>query len=141
MIIQDQFRRRWTSIADTNTHSGGSPGDRASARFPSEPPSLARPTPQGRATVAQRGGASPWWARALEALERAAPWMFEPIPADQLHLYVRDYRSADSPSPHRLHGNTKSQVTEQRASAVTSVAPTVGIESAHHAPASCLVSV
>ena len=136
MTILDQLRRQWTAQTDQAKASGGSPGDHAAARFPSEPPSLARPTPQGRATAAQRGGASPWWARALEALECSAPWMFEPVPADQLHLYVPDHRRVDIPSHPPLRDTAESGVTEPPAIPRTSLASKVGIERPHHAPAS-----
>ena len=141
MTILDQLRRQWTAPSSQTKTSGGSPGDHAPARFPSEPPSLARPTPQGRAMAAQRGGASPWWARALATLERSAPWMFEPVPADQLHLYVRESRPADLPSHPALRSAVEKQTTETRSRPPSSFAPASGMERSNHASASRPLSV
>ena len=50
-----QFKPKGTIPDTRSNYSGGSPGDRTTARFPPEPPSLACPTPQGRATAAPGG--------------------------------------------------------------------------------------
>ena len=108
MTISERYRRIWTRWVGGVPYSG-SPGDHAPARFPSEPPSLACPTPPGRARVAERGGASPWWTGARLWLERTCPWLFEPVPGDQIHQYMPEYsppqhRTGTASDPHRLRG-------------------------------------
>ena len=80
--MDNRYRRRCRSIRTTIVCdlSGRSPGDRALPRFPPEPPSLARATPEGRATAAQEGSASLWWVRASARLARWAPWMLDDMP-------------------------------------------------------------
>ena len=99
MAILDQYGRYGTDSYEPLQTWSGSPGDHASARFPTEPPSLARPTPQGRAKAAEGASASPWWARAHFALQRAAPWLFEDVAGDQ-HLHVPDGRWRSTQSDH-----------------------------------------
>ena len=86
MGLLDQFGQTWTASRARHRYSGRSPGDRATPRFPLEPPSLARATPEGRATAAQEGGASLWWARACAFLDRWAPWMLKYDPEPKLPL-------------------------------------------------------
>ena len=85
----DEFRPYWTALHERARNSVRPSGDTPSPRFSPEPPSLACSTPQGRAAAAEGRSASSWWARASAVLERVAPWLFEPVPHDQLHLYVK----------------------------------------------------
>lgn len=55
----------WIVHAEDDTRCRG---HRISPVIPLEPPSLACPTPQGRAMVAEEGGPSLWWARASSAV-------------------------------------------------------------------------
>src|SRR6266705_3656753 len=94
MTALGEFGSYWTGLHNRSRPTSGSPGDHASPRFPPEPPSLACPTPQGRAMAAEGASASPWWARASAVLERVAPWLFEKVPDEELHA-----RMVEQPSP------------------------------------------
>ena len=89
--MDNRHRLECRSIRSTVVRDplGQSPRDRAPPRFPPEPPSLARATPGGRATAAQEGSASLWWARVSAFLERWAPWMLENVPEHRLQTQVR----------------------------------------------------
>ena len=106
MTTLDEFGSYWTALHNRGRRTSGSPGDRASPRFPPEPPSLARPTPQGRAAAAEGVSASPWWARASAVLERVAPWLFEKVPDDELRAHMVEQLSPRPQHEVRMHGDT-----------------------------------
>lgn len=102
MTALDEFGSYWTALRNCVRRASGSPGDHASPRFPPEPPSLARPTPQGRAMAAEGASASLWWARASAVLERVAPWLFEKVPDDELRARMAEQWSR-RPHEARMH--------------------------------------
>ena len=88
--MDNRHRLERRSIGSTVVRDplGRSPRDRAPPRFPPEPPSLARATPEGRAAAAQEGSASLWWARVSAHLARWAPWMLSHVLKHRLQTQV-----------------------------------------------------
>src|SRR5438874_6879349 len=109
----DEFGSYWTTLRNRARRTSGSPGDHASPRFPPEPPSLACPTPQGRAAAAEGASASPWWARASAVLERFAPWLFEKIPDDELRARMVEQWSRRPQYEARMHRGTNERMLSE----------------------------